>query len=193
MTPMMRRLVAGFLATFVLLSLAPYAPEGLALARRLAPVAGAALARLAGSAAGWLGAIDLTGPAADLLLAAAASLTLALLALLLLRHRAEAPRRRSAPAAARTAVARARPSSAEPVASALSRRLREAAREGERVPEVARRFRLSQDAVRVAIGRAAPTPAAPTGKSFRSRQPVLPAKPRATPVASRRTPYKALA
>ena len=64
---------------------------------------------------------------------------------------------------------------------------------GERVPEVARRFQLSQDAVRVAIGRPAPSPAAPTGKRFRSRQPVLPAKPRATPLASGRNPYKALA
>lgn len=191
MTPMMRRLVAGFLATFVLLSLAPYAPEGLALVRRAAPVAGAALARVAGTAAGWLGSLDFTAPAADLLLAAAASLTLALLGLLLLRHRAEAPRRRRASATRGTAVART-PAAAEPVASALRRRLREAARDGERVPEVARRFRLSQDAVRVAIGRAAPTPAAPTGKSFRARQPVLPAKPRAAAVASRRTPYQAL-
>lgn len=191
MTPMMRRLVAGFIAAFVLLSLAPYAPEGLALVRRAAPVAGATLARVAGTAAGWLGAIDLTGPATDLLLAAAASLTLALLALLLRRHRAEAPRRRSGARPSRTALART-PAAAEPVASALSRRLRQAARDGERVPEVARRFRLSQDAVRVAIGRPAPTPAAPTGKSFRARQPVLPAKARAAAVTSRRNPYKAL-
>ena len=137
--------------------------------------------------------LDLGRPAGDLLLVAAASLTLLLLTLLLLRHRAEAPRRRPAARPARAAVARRSADPVAPPSSALSRRLREAARDGERVPEVARRFRLSQDAVRVAIGRAAPTPAAPTGKSFRSRQAVLPARPRATPVPSRRSPYKALA
>ena len=191
MTPMMRRLVAGFLAIFVLLSLAPYAPEGLALARRAAPVVGAALATVAAFAGGWLGTIDLTGPVADLLLVAAAGLTLTLLVLLLVRHRAEAPRRRAGRPPARGAVARR--AAAAPAISMLSRRLREAMHGGERVPEVARRFQLSQDAVRVAIGRPAPSPAAPTGKSFRSRQPVLPAKPRATPLASGRNPYKALA
>ena len=193
MTPMMRRLVAGFLATFVLLSLAPYAPEGIALARRAVPVVAAALARLAQAGGAWLSTLDPGGPAGDLLLVAAASLTLLLLTLLLRRHRAEAPRRRPAARPARAAVARRSADPVAPPSSALSRRLREAARDGERVPEVARRFRLSQDAVRVAIGRAAPTPAAPTGKSFRSRQAVLPARPRATPVPSRRSPYKALA
>ena len=173
MTPKMLRLVLGFLAGFVLLSAAPRLPG--------------ALGGLADRAA-----TDLVG---DVLLATATALC-GLLALVIVRRRRRPPatrrhvRLRPLPAGVRRALARP---PREPRPSDLGARLRQAARTGERVPQLARRFHLSQDAVRAAIGHGASGPAAPTGKSFRSRKASVPAKPRALPVAPQPSPYRALA
>jgi hypothetical protein len=156
-TPQMLRLVLGFLAAFVLLSVAPHLP-GLVAA---------------------LSDPALTDRLGDLLLYAAGGLALSILSIHLLRRlgalRVERPR---VPGVA---------------GSNLGLRIRQASRHGARVPVLARRFRLSQDAIRVATGREGSTRAAPKGSSFRPRQPALPTKPRATPVAARRTPYRVIA
>ncbi len=166
MTPKTTRLVAAFLAAFVLLSAAPRVP-GL-------------LASLTDPAV-----TDLLG---DVLLGAALLLTL--VAWWVLRHR-QAPAR---PAGARVLCRDrdVRPRTGRRP-TGLGRRLREAARKGERPTELARRFGLAQDAVRLALGPGPASPAAPTGKSFRPRQPSLPARPKASAVPVRQTPYRALA
>lgn len=200
MTPQMRRIVLGFLAVFILLSLAPMAGELPGLVRAVTPGVRRALAALPSRLtlpdgftlsdrftlpAGVLPAL----PGPDALLATAAGLTLLLLVLLLHRHLTAAPVPARATRPTRRAVARREPEGG----SELSRRLRDAARGGERVQDLARQFHLSQDAVRVALGRGAPTPAARGGKGFRPRQPSLPAGPRARPVAARPSGYRALA
>jgi len=170
MTPKFVRLLMLFLAGFVLLSLIPYAPAAAARLQAL-PLH-----------------VDLTGDAA---LGTAAGLA-GLLLLLRLRRRTPAPARS-------TAVARRKPGRAAPAApaglpmSALRARIRAAAGGGTRVPAVARELGLSVDAVRAALGRDQSAPAARPGRTFRPRQPSLPARPRATPVASGRKPYTALA
>lgn len=176
MTPKTLRLVLAFLAGFTLLSALPRLPEIMAGARRLA----ATLPPVTLPAPDQLG---------DALLGTAAGLLTLLLVLIARRRPATAPTRAAAPGRMRRAVARAR---AAGRASELGQRLREAARAGARVPDIARQFQLSQDAVRAAIGRSVPGPAAPEGKKFRARQSSLPARPRATPVARGRNPYKAL-
>lgn len=77
----------------------------------------------------------------------------------------------------------------------LGPRIRQAAR-GERavhVPDLARRFRTSQDAIRAALGREATTPAAKSGTSFRTRQQPPRAKPAARSVVTPPRAYRALA
>jgi hypothetical protein len=136
---------------------------------------------------------DLVG---DVLLATATVLC-GLLALVIARRRRQAAPPRGGTAGAALSLAGVRRALArpprEPRPSDLGVRLRQAARTGERVPQLARRFHLSQDAVRAAIGHCASGPAAPTGKSFRSRKASLPAKPRALPVGPQPSPYRALA
>ena len=157
MTPKMIRLVLGFLAAFVLLSIGPSLPEltsGLSIALAIG---------LASAAS--------TGPPGDLFLYTAGGLALVGGLVFLLRRW------------------RARPKES----SDLGRRIREASRGCAHVPELARRFRLSHDAVRVAIGWEGARPAASRGTSFRSRQPALAAKPKATAVAMKGNHYRALA
>jgi hypothetical protein len=154
----MTRLVLGFLAAFVLLSVAPHLP-GLIAA---------------------LSDPDLTDQLGDLLIYAAGGIVLSVVCIHLLRRGWRAPRVRRAAAPKASG-------------SSLGIQIREASRRGAQVPELARRFRVSQDAIRAATGRDGSTRAAPKGSSFRPRQPALPAKPLATAVAVRRTPYRALA
>jgi len=155
MTPKMFRLVLGFLAAFVLLSVAPHLVD---LVRTFAePAQAESLADLLGYVGvGAITAVSSIG--------------------LRRRLRARPPRMR-----------RVRP------AQQLGLKLRQASREGVRAAELARRFHLSQDAVRTAIGRDGSSAAAPKGTSFRPRQAVLPAKPRAKALPMRQTPYRALA
>ena len=155
MTPKMFRLVLGFLAAFVLLSVAPHLPDLVGGLSELAQTE--VLANLLG----YLGVGAFT----------------AMASIALLRRLGARPPR----------IRRGRP------ARQLGLQLRQASREGARAAELARRFHLSQDAVRTAIGRDGSSAAAPKGTSFRSRQAVLPAKPRAKALPVRQTPYRALA
>lgn len=161
-------LVLGFLAVFVLISLAPSLPD---LADRLEDPA----------------FIDQLG---DILLFVAAAICLIVPAIVVSR-RLKGPRRSK----------RARTPSA---GSDLASRIRQAARRGERIPALARRFNLSQDAIRAAIGRggsaqpvlirrSGSAPAALPGTSFRARQPTLPAQPVRKQLPGRRSPYLATA
>lgn len=142
MNPRLFRLIAGFLAGFVVLSYAPVLPTLVGNIRMPSPAA----------------LPDGTG------LAAAAVLTLTLLLLVVRRRRPAVRPVRSA----------ARPPSPPP-ASALLGELRRAADQGERVPALARRFRLSQDAVRAAVGAGPSSPAARAERVSRARQRALPA------------------
>lgn len=162
MNPRLLRLIAGFLAAFVLLSYAPAIPG---LVRELR----------------WPTGVRQPG---DILPATAAALTLVLL-LLVLR------RRRLAPPAVRRPARPAGP----PPASALLGELRRRAEQGERVPELARRYRLSQDAVRVAVGGGPSSPAARAERVSRARQRALPAPvPRVHPPIRAKAPtsYRAI-
>jgi hypothetical protein len=162
MNPRLFRLIAGFLAAFVLLSYAPFVPD---LVREFR----------------WPAGILAPG---DVLLAAAAALTLMLL-LLVLR------RRRLVPPSVRRPV---RPAGPAP-ASAMLGELRRRAEQGERVPALARRYRLSQDAVRVAVGGGPSSPAARAERVSRARQRALPAPvPRVHPPvrATAPKPYRAI-
>jgi hypothetical protein len=179
------RIVIGFVVAFVLLSLAPSSPAFLSGASHF--VAGAPDLLAAANRA-------LAGIATDDLLLGVAAL---LAGMLLVRRRQAVPVvRRAAPAAARASSAMAR--SARPVGSArdparqdtLAARIRAAARNGERVPALARQHQLSQDAIRVAIGPAASSAGLP-GSSFRSRQRLSPGAPAARAAIPRRTSYRA--
>lgn len=176
------RLVAGFLAAFVLISVAPVLPD------LTTPFSIGGIR------------IDVNAPLADgvgeLLLTLAGGLVLA--AVIIAGRRAlrarRAPSRRTVGRPSQAVASRAR--AERPVAireSALTLQLRKEAERGIRVPELARTFGLSQDAVRGALGRRVTAPAAPGGSSFRSRKSVTPAKPAARAIATRRTPYQALA
>ena len=180
MNPRILRLVAGFLAGFVLLSLLPALPDLLRAARTLPSP-------------------DQVG---DLLLATAAGLCVLLLVVLMRRRLVAARRDRSAggatraPLPARLATPSTRTSGAVAGPGRLSElqaRLRAAARKGERVPALARRHGISVDAVRTALGQNPPAPAARRGSSFRGRQQSVPAGRSARALPSGRTPYGALA
>ncbi len=192
MNPRLRRVVVAFLAGFVLLSLAPAAPE---LGRALAGVDVVAVA-------------DTIGRWSDALL----GLTAALLTLALGTSVRRSRRRRQgaafaealsrydagttlAPAARResmVAPSAARRAPAAP-ASALEGKIRSAAKKGERLPALARRHGISIDAVRAALGDSLPAPVAPPGSSFRGRQQRLPAKSPASLSPQPRKAYGALA
>lgn len=119
----------------------------------------------------------------DALLGLAAALAMALL--LMVRGRG---------AVAPPAATPARVSSAS-VESALRAELRRAVAQGERIPAIARRHRLSQDAVRVAVGRGPSTPAAGPERVSRLRQRparALVAAGGAAPRPSRQTSYRAI-
>lgn len=179
------RLVIGFLAGFVLLSLLPMLPEALRSLERLPDP-------------------DQLG---DILLAVTAGLCLVLLVVLVGRRRAATrqvhpfrqalARHAAAPVPAPAAVAR-RPGTVAAGAaaapqSALEARIRTAAHKGERVPALARRHGVSIDAIRTALGEPRSAPAASRGSSFRPRQQSLPAAPPARAISVRKTPYGALA
>jgi hypothetical protein len=179
--PRIFRLLIGFLAGFVLLSLAPSLPVLLAAAR------------------------DLPSPdqVGDLLLATTAGLLLVLLVAMVRRRAHVAPthalartRGGSSPVAPTHAMAptsvRQGPALTRP-ASQLQAKICTAARKGERVPALARRHGLSVDAIRVALGEAPTAPAARRGSSFRARQQAVPAAVPAKALAKRRNPYGALA
>ncbi len=176
MNPKTIRLVAGFLAVFVLISVAPAIPGFIANLDRIPP---------------------LTIPAiSDSLLVAIAGAVL-LLGLLVLRRR---QRQRAAQPVTSRSHALVRPSADKPlkrampdhsgpyptIASPLQIRLRAAVDKGERIPALARRHNISIDAVRAAVGAsAAHAPAGRSSTSFRAPAPSLPAKPRAKPVPQR--------
>lgn len=184
MTTRMTRLLAGFLAGFVLLSYAPALP-GL-------------IARLDDGNGLQLPAIS------DMTLLVIGG-CVALLGLLLVRRR---QRQAHAQPVARPADSRAlaRPSAEQPlrrampehsgpyptIASPLQIRLRAAVEKGDRIPVLARRHSLSIDAVRMAVGTSATSssPAPRASTSFRSNTPSLPAKPKARPVSQRRNHYQ---
>jgi hypothetical protein len=189
--PRLLRVVLGFLAGFVLISLIPALPELVKTAPNLPSP-------------------DQVG---DALLATAAGLCLALL-VVVVRRRRRATRRDSgfgralarqmqgtparAPARGpgRTVQLAPKPAPARPStapASALSVKIRTAARKGERVPALARRHSLSVDAIRAALGDPPSTPAARRGSSFRSRQQSVPPVRQARALPMRRNPYGALA
>lgn len=184
MNPRTLRIVVGFVVAFVLLSLAPSTPA----------ILGGASALVSGAPDLLAGANQaLAGIATeDLLLGVAALLA----GLLLVRQRQTVPVvRRPATVASRPAITVAR--AAKPVApgretartDTLAAQIRAAARNGERVPALARRHRLSQDAIRVAIGPAASSAGLP-GSSFRSRQRLTAGAPAARAAIPRRTPYR---
>ncbi len=200
MNPRVLRLLIGFLAGFVLLSLAPSLPVLLTAAENLPSP-------------------DQVG---DLLLATTAGLLLVLLAVMV-RRRVRIARqgtafrqalvRQAAPthALARTgsgsrpvapSYAMARTPMVAPAhasaritkpASELQAKICTAARKGERVPALARRHGLSVDAIRVALGEAPTAPAGRRGSSFRARQQAVPATAPAKALPRHRNPYGALA
>ncbi len=181
MTPKTIRLIVGFLAGFVLISLAPTLPDLL-------------------TQLGAAPTIELPVISDTMLLVIGGGVVLLGLLVLRRQQRARAPRPAAASASravARPAVTRPAPrvrperSSPQPsIASPLQIRLRTAAGKGERIAALARRNGLSVDAVRAALGTShAPAPAARSGSSFRSTPPSLPAKPRSRPVSSGRNRY----
>lgn len=196
MNARVRRLVLGFLAGFILLSLIPAMP-GL-----WQQAAGLDLNRVAPALAAW----------SDLLLGAAAGLLTLALALRIRRRvrttkaaafqnalaqQLPAKSRSAASVAAPRGLPAVKPFSRsprgpQPPASELEIRLRSAARKGEKIAALARRHHLSIDAVRVALGDAAPQPAAPRGNSFRGQQ-RLPAGPSKAIAPRSRKPYGATA
>jgi hypothetical protein len=166
MTPQLTRVVAGFLLAFVLLSLAPQLP-GLVTTLR-DPALAAVVEQM-----WWLAAV---GAAVGVVAIAA------------VRRRAQ---RSSARAPRRPDTARGPAPRRSDAPSALSQQIRDAARRGGSVPDLARRFRLSQDAIRAAVRGDRSGAAGPRGTSFRSRQEPLPARPSPKALPSRRTPYTA--
>ena len=195
MTPKTIRLIVGFLAVFVLLSIAPAIPDFIATLND---------------------GNGLELPAINDTVLLAIGGCVALLGLVVVIRQRKAGDRRTGdgrasagrasvparstqlPAAARTTgifTRRIMPEHSGPyptISSPLHIRLRAAAGKGERLPAIARRNGLSVDAVRAALGTsAASAPAARTGSSFRSTQPTLPPKPRARPVPASRTSYQA--
>lgn len=183
MTSKTFRLVAGFLAVFVLISVAPAVPDF--------------LANLNG-----LPAITIPAVSDSLLVAIAGAVLL--LGLLVLRRR-----QRQAHAAAQPVTSRsralARPSAEQPlkrampehsgpyptIASPLQIRLRAAVDKGERIPALARRHNISIDAVRAAVGASvAHAPAGRPSTSFRPSAPSLPAKPKAKAVTGTASRYQ---
>jgi hypothetical protein len=181
MTPKTIRLIVGFLAVFVLISVAPALPDF-----------------VTGLNAGQ--GFELPAISDSILIAIGGSIVL--LALVVRRRQAV----RAAQPVARTGKALARPSVEQPlkrampehsgpyptIASPLQIRLRAAVQKGERIPVLARRLNLSIDAVRAAVGAsAAATPAARSSTSFRSADPSFPAKPRARSIAGRASRYEA--
>jgi hypothetical protein len=167
------RLVAGFLAVFVLISVAPAIP---------------------GFIAKLDGLPSLTIPVvSDSLLIVIAGAVL-LLGLLVLRrrqqHRAAQPVTSRSRALARPSaekpLKRAMPEHSGPyptIPSPLQIRLRAAVDKGERIPALARRHSISIDAVRAAVGASvAHAPAGRPSTSFRAPAPSLPAKPKAKPI-----------
>lgn len=179
MNPRQLRLILGFLAAFMLISIAPLLPD---------------------PHSAWRGVLSdtelLDGFGNPLLLSAG---VLVAAAGVIVAWRRFLGRRREAPPGTHSSAARAiargdsRAAAVIVEASALTRRLRKASDRGARVPELARKFGVSQDAVRGALGRAPTAPAARPGSSFRDRKAASPARPRAAPVASPRSPYQVIA
>jgi hypothetical protein len=184
MTPKTVRLIVGFLAVFVLLSVAPAIPDFIA---NLDDGNGLELPAITDS---------------TLIAIGGAVLLLGLVVL----HRRQRQVRAAQPVHRRDSHAVARPSMESPlkrsmpehsgpyptIASPLQIRLRAAVDKGERIPVLARRHSISIDAVRAAVGASAvTTPAARPSTSFRSPAPSLPAKPRARAVENRISRYEA--
>ncbi|MBK8005975.1 MAG: hypothetical protein IPK12_19170 [Gemmatimonadetes bacterium] len=171
MSPRTLKLVLVFLTGFVLLAYAPV----------LVQAAPTVVATLGGIPTPSLPAVAMTTDLlGDILLGTAAAL-LAVLLVLRLRHRvATQPAVTPRPALHLVTTHE----------SPLRTDIRKAAATGERVPALARRFRLSQDAVRVALHKEGPADAArPERSSRRERQLPPPAK---TPVRRpSRTGYQA--
>jgi len=174
------RLVLGFLAVFVLISIAPMLPD------------------LGTVGSDLIADVSLTDGLGNLLLVCAGGLVLSVGVIAARRRwlaRERRPRQAAAKAPARALVhgEASRPSGAAAVESPLTRQLRKESERGCRVPELARKFGLSQDAVRGALGRSPTAPAARAGSSFRDRKPASPPAARAKPVSLRRSPYQVTA
>lgn len=183
MTPKTVRLIVGFLACFVLISVAPAIPDF--------------IANLSGGTGLQIPAISDT----TLLAIGAAVLLLGLIVLQRKQRRVRAAQ----PVTRSRSQALARPSADKPlkrsmpehsgpyptIPSPLQIRLRAAVDKGERIPVLARRHNISVDAVRTAVGATATSaPAARPSTSFRSSAPSLPAKPRARAVAQHVSRYQ---
>lgn len=183
MTPKTIRLIVGFLAAFVLISVAPAIPDFIATlddgnGLQLPAITDSTLIAIGGA--------------------------VVLLGLVVLR-RQQRQVRAAQPVTRGSSHAVARPSADQPlkrsmpehsgpyptIASPLQIRLRAAVGKGERIPALARRHSLSIDAVRAAVGATAiSAPAARPSTSFRSPAPSLPAKPRARAVPRRASHYQ---
>lgn len=178
------RLLAGFLAGFVLLSYAPALPE---LIAKLDVGNGLQLPAVTDTTLMVIGGL------------------VALLGLVVMHRRQRqalaqpiprpSPSRALARPSAEQPLRRAMPEHSGPyptIASPLQIRLRAAVEKGDRIAVLARRHNLSIDAVRLAVGTTATSsssePRAST--SFRSHAPSLPAKPKARPVAQRGSSYQ---
>ena len=171
MSPRILKLVLVFLTGFVLLAYAPVLVQA-------APTVGAALGAIPVPAFPTLASDgDLLG---DMLLGTAAAMLALLLVLRLRRRVAASPAVTPRPALQLVTTHE----------SPLRTDIRKAAATGERVPALARRFRLSQDAVRVALHKEGPTDAArPERSSRRERQ--LPPPAKAPARVPSRTGYQA--
>lgn len=197
MNPRIFRVVVAFLGGFILLSMLPVMP-GMLRALQDLPID--------------LSAINQAG---DLLLGTTALLCAALLLISVRRRRESSGHGFEKALAQQTdhhamvqpsarmsySASKAKPAT-QPAAetrsvsrpdSELQARIRQSAKKGERAPALARKHSLSVDAIRLAIGDPLPAPAVRRGRTFRPRQPSLPAAAPGRAGAAARTPYGALA
>lgn len=180
------RLLAGFLAGFILLSLAPAIPDFIASVNsgtslQLPAITDTMLIAIGGCVA-LLGLVVMHRRQRKVL--AAQPITRPSQSRALARPSMQKPQQRSMP----------EHSGPYPtIQSPLQIRLRAAVEKGERIPVLARRHNISIDAVRTAVGASATSSPSPSraSTSFRSDAPSLPAKPRAKSVAHRGSAYPA--
>ncbi len=188
MNPRQLRLIVGFLAVFVLISVAPTPSD-------LRSASSGLLANVELPDLGLSGT-ELGDGVGNLLLLAAGGLVLSVGVIAARRRYLARPRRAKSPRSSTSRVLANRGSAGameRAPESPLALRLRKESSRGVRAPELARQFGLSQDAVRIAVGRPATAPAARAGSSFRTRKPVSPAPAQATAVTRRRSPYQVMA
>lgn len=197
MNPRIFRMVVAFLGGFILLSLLPALPGAISAFRSLPPMPPLAIDQMGDILLGTtalLGSLllvisirrrkKLAGKEDGFQRALAQQSNRHAMVQPAARMSYQAPKQKSAPQPAAT------PARSD---SELQAKIRMGAKKGERAPALARRHSLSVDAIRLAIGDPLPAPAARRGRSFRTRQTSLPVPQPARAVATRQTPYGALA